>query len=123
VLDVPSCTLGLAAASNPSDKMHSLPMCILQSFLLVACPCPLQLGIGLRSNFAACQQLMDGDLLGTRRFAVVRDDFDQAQVGVGWKGSVMGWPLSDFDQGQVGRGGGGRVGGGWAGDGVLLQLS
>ncbi|KAL6748381.1 hypothetical protein V8C86DRAFT_2879369 [Haematococcus lacustris] len=37
------------------------------------------LGIGLRSNFAACQQLMDEDLLGTRRFAVVRDDFDQAQ--------------------------------------------
>ena len=37
------------------------------------------LGIGLRSNMAACQQLMDGDLLGTRRFAVVRDDFDQQQ--------------------------------------------
>jgi hypothetical protein len=27
---------------------------------------------------------MDGDLLGTRRFAVVRDDFDQAQVGGCW---------------------------------------
>lgn len=37
-------------------------------------------GIGLRSNFEACKQLMDGDLLGTRRFAVVRDDFDQNQV-------------------------------------------
>ncbi|GFR49721.1 hypothetical protein Agub_g11877 [Astrephomene gubernaculifera] len=36
-------------------------------------------GIGLRSNLAACQQLMDEDLLGTRRFAVVRDDFDQHQ--------------------------------------------
>ena len=28
-------------------------------------------------------QLMDQDLLGTRRFAVVRDDFEQHQVG-GW---------------------------------------
>ena len=26
-------------------------------------------------------QLMDQDLLGTRRFAVVRDDFEQHQVG------------------------------------------
>jgi hypothetical protein len=41
---------------------------------------PPQLGIGLRSNAAACAQLMEQDLLGTRRFAVVRDDFDQAQV-------------------------------------------
>ncbi len=38
------------------------------------------LGIGLRSNMEAAQQLMDGNLLGTRRFAVVRDDFDQHQV-------------------------------------------
>lgn len=38
------------------------------------------LGIGLRSNFDACQQLMDQDLLGTRRFAVVRDDYEQHQV-------------------------------------------
>jgi arginine deiminase len=37
------------------------------------------LGIGLRSNFEACKQLMDQDLLGTRRFAVVRDDFEQHQ--------------------------------------------
>lgn len=37
------------------------------------------LGIGLRSNFDACQQLMDQDLLGTRRFAVVRDDYEQHQ--------------------------------------------
>lgn len=37
------------------------------------------LGIGLRSNFEACRQLMDHDLLGTRRFAVVRDDFEQHQ--------------------------------------------
>ncbi|KXZ51615.1 hypothetical protein GPECTOR_12g579 [Gonium pectorale] len=36
-------------------------------------------GIGLRSNLAACQQLMEEDLLGTRRLAVVRDDFDQHQ--------------------------------------------
>lgn len=36
-------------------------------------------GIGLRSNMAACQQLMDKDLLGTRRFTVVRDDFEQHQ--------------------------------------------
>jgi hypothetical protein len=43
----------------------------------------LQLGIGLRSNAAAAQQLMDRDLLGTHRFAVVRDDFDQAQVAFG----------------------------------------
>uniref|UniRef100_A0A7S0RB30 Arginine deiminase n=1 Tax=Chlamydomonas leiostraca TaxID=1034604 RepID=A0A7S0RB30_9CHLO len=37
------------------------------------------LGIGLRSNAAAASQLMEEDLLGTRRFAVVRDDFDQDQ--------------------------------------------
>ncbi|PSC74328.1 Arginine deiminase [Micractinium conductrix] len=37
------------------------------------------LGIGLRSNFEACKQLMDMELLGTRRFAVVRDDFEQHQ--------------------------------------------
>jgi hypothetical protein len=37
-------------------------------------------GIGLRSNIDACKQLMEEDLLGTRRFAVVRDDFDQHQV-------------------------------------------
>ncbi|GIL80090.1 hypothetical protein Vretimale_12910 [Volvox reticuliferus] len=36
-------------------------------------------GIGLRSNIEACKQLMDEDLLGTRRFAVVRDEFDQHQ--------------------------------------------
>ena len=37
-------------------------------------------GIGLRSNFEAARQLMDGDLLGTSRLAVVRDDFEQHQV-------------------------------------------
>lgn len=37
-------------------------------------------GIGLRSNMEACQQLMEGDLLGTDRLAVVRDDFEQSQV-------------------------------------------
>jgi arginine deiminase len=36
-------------------------------------------GIGLRSNIEACQQLMDGDLLGARRFAVVQDKFDVQQ--------------------------------------------
>lgn len=36
-------------------------------------------GVGLRSNVDACQQLMDRDLLGTRRLAVVRDDFEQHQ--------------------------------------------
>ena len=41
------------------------------------------LGIGLRSNMEACQQLMDKDLLGTARFAVVRDDFDRNQVWTG----------------------------------------
>jgi hypothetical protein len=39
-----------------------------------------QLGVGLRSNVAAARQLMDQDLLGTSRFAVVRDDFDRNQV-------------------------------------------
>ena len=38
------------------------------------------LGIGLRSNYDAAHQLMDRDLLGARRFAVVRDDFEQHQV-------------------------------------------
>lgn len=37
-------------------------------------------GIGLRSNMEACQQLMDQDLLGTARLGVVRDDFDRNQV-------------------------------------------
>jgi len=37
-------------------------------------------GIGLRSNFEAARQLMDGDLLGTGRLAVVRDDFEQHQA-------------------------------------------
>ncbi len=37
-------------------------------------------GIGLRSNFEAARQLMDNDLLGTSRLAVVRDDFEQHQV-------------------------------------------
>eukprot|EP00882_Tetradesmus_deserticola_P013240 GHRQ01014040.1.p1 GENE.GHRQ01014040.1~~GHRQ01014040.1.p1 ORF type:complete len:341 (+),score=165.52 GHRQ01014040.1:150-1025(+) len=36
-------------------------------------------GVGLRSNVEACQQLMDADLLGTRRLGVVRDDFDRDQ--------------------------------------------
>ncbi|KAK9833540.1 hypothetical protein WJX81_003550 [Elliptochloris bilobata] len=36
-------------------------------------------GIGLRSNFEAARQLMEGDLLGTSRLAVVRDDFEQHQ--------------------------------------------
>lgn len=30
------------------------------------------LGVGLRSNYEAAKQLMDQDLLGTSRFAVVR---------------------------------------------------
>ena len=37
-------------------------------------------GVGLRSNYEAAKQLMERDLLGTRRFAVVRDDFEQHQV-------------------------------------------
>eukprot|EP00878_Enallax_costatus_P010464 GHUV01010925.1.p1 GENE.GHUV01010925.1~~GHUV01010925.1.p1 ORF type:complete len:467 (+),score=159.73 GHUV01010925.1:196-1596(+) len=36
-------------------------------------------GVGLRSNVEACQQLMEQDLLGTRRLGVVRDDFDRDQ--------------------------------------------
>ena len=56
-------------------------------------------GIGLRSNYEACHQLMAEDLLGTRRLAVVRDEFEQHQVspptnrtvlGTCWKGR---WPL------------------------------
>lgn len=38
------------------------------------------MGIGLRSNLDACMQLMKNDWLGTRRVAVVKDDFDQNQV-------------------------------------------
>ncbi|KAF5833023.1 hypothetical protein DUNSADRAFT_10768 [Dunaliella salina] len=37
------------------------------------------LGVGLRSNPAAARQLMDQDLLGSKRFAVVRDEFDRNQ--------------------------------------------
>ena len=47
------------------------------------------LGIGLRSNMEACQQLMDKDLLGTARFAVVRDDFDRNQVWSGVEGEMV----------------------------------
>ena len=46
-------------------------------------------GIGLRSNMEACQQLMEGDLLGTERLAVVRDDFEQSQVGWGGAGRAQ----------------------------------
>ena len=45
-------------------------------------PAGLQLcfvGVGLRSNFAACQQLMDHDWLGTQYVAVVKDCHDQSQ--------------------------------------------
>ena len=37
------------------------------------------IGVGLRSNMEACKQLMERDLLGTRRVAVVLDKFDQSQ--------------------------------------------
>ena len=37
------------------------------------------LGVGLRSNVEAAQQLMNKDLLGTDALAVVRDDFEQSQ--------------------------------------------
>ena len=37
------------------------------------------LGVGMRTNFEAAAQLMEKDLLGTRRLAVVRDDFEQCQ--------------------------------------------
>lgn len=37
------------------------------------------LGVGLRSNVEAAQQLMQRDLLGTDALAVVRDDFEQSQ--------------------------------------------
>lgn len=37
------------------------------------------LSTGLRTNHEAAQYLMDNDLLGTRRFGIVRDDFDKSQ--------------------------------------------
>ena len=37
------------------------------------------LGVGMRTNEEAAVQLMEKDLLGTRRLAVVRDDFEQCQ--------------------------------------------
>eukprot|EP00798_Chlamydomonas_sp_ICE-L_P011345 gene11345-18966_t len=37
------------------------------------------LGVGLRSNMLAAQQLMDRDLLGTRRIALVKDALDSNQ--------------------------------------------
>ncbi len=48
------------------------------------CPASADLafvGVGLRSNFEAVLQLMDEDLFGYRRVAVVRDDYEQNQVG------------------------------------------
>ena len=43
-------------------------------------------GVGLRSNMEAVQQLMDEDLFGARRVAVVRDDYEQSQVDL-WRDS------------------------------------
>ena len=37
-------------------------------------------GVGLRSNQEACDQLMQRNWLGTDRLAIVRDDFEQHQV-------------------------------------------
>lgn len=48
------------------------------------------LGVGLRSNVEAAQQLMERDLLGTDRLAVVRDDFEQSQVGCAWRAGGVG---------------------------------
>lgn len=39
-------------------------------------------GVGLRSNQEACDQLMQRNWLGTDRLAVVRDDFEQHQVSI-----------------------------------------
>lgn len=39
-------------------------------------------GVGLRSNYQAVTQLMEEDLIGARRVAVVRDDFEQNQVAL-----------------------------------------
>ena len=56
-------------------------------------------GIGLRSNYEACHQLMAEDLLGTRRLAVVRDEFEQHQVSPPTNRTALGtcwkcrWPL------------------------------
>ena len=71
-------------------------------------------GIGLRSNMEACQQLMDKDLLGTQRFAVVRDDFDRNQVRLrlAWlTGIIWGGGARDvLNRNQVWRGCTERVG-------------
>jgi hypothetical protein len=48
------------------------------------------IGIGLRSNYEACHQLMANDWLGTRRLAVVRDDYEQHQV------CVLSWHWEDL---------------------------
>lgn len=37
-------------------------------------------GVGLRSNLAACMQLMEQDWFGTDRVAIVNDEFDHHQV-------------------------------------------
>ena len=37
------------------------------------------IGIGLRSNYEACQQLMEQDWLGTTCVAIVKDELDQSQ--------------------------------------------
>jgi len=51
------------------------------------CPASADLhfvGVGLRSNMEAVQQLMDEDLFGARRIAVVRDQYEQSQVRHAW---------------------------------------
>ena len=48
-------------------------------------------GIGLRSNFEACQQLMDRDLLGTHRLAIVKDENECHQVGTSYGAAFAVW--------------------------------
>lgn len=38
------------------------------------------IGIGLRSNFIACKQLMDCNWLGTDKVAIVKDLYEKHQV-------------------------------------------
>lgn len=38
------------------------------------------IGVGMRSNLEGCMQLMTQDWLGTRRVAIVKDQFEQHQV-------------------------------------------
>lgn len=62
------------------DCREGGPHCMLEGGdFIPASPGLAMMGVGLRSTYVGARYLMSKDLLGTRRFAVVKDCFDQHQ--------------------------------------------